>query len=238
MADQESENKKMTSKPAAKQSVKKADSKKTSTDTEQVVQDRQKETLAAIKTIVSEMRTENQNRDKQIMSLVQEVSKSFESVSTASHKLEDRNMTVVRALSESIIRDHEETRKELEEHKSIQDKQIEQLSKMHEHRSERNRWIAIPGVVIAIIGIVYMFYVVTVMDEAMTSMSSDIHNMQAAVVNMSNKMDIMSTDTSSMNTNMNNLNRNMVQMSKDLNVLTYNVAPTMNGMRNMMPWVN
>lgn len=223
------------------------------------------DTLVTIQAIVEEMRQENINRDKQTASLVkeirqgfgnysdffskqesereQEMTKLYQSLQSAFSKVEengnnreDRSLLILKALSDSIMKDHEQTLKEVQEQEKLQDKKFQHLTKVEEHRAGRNRWIAIPGMVIGITAIIYMFYVVSVMEKAMTSMSEDMHEMQFAVVNMSEKMDGMSVDTHSMNASMEKLNHNMGQMSKDMNVMTYYVSPTMKGMRTMMPW--
>ncbi len=223
------------------------------------------EALQLITQLVAAQQQENQNRDRQMADLVTEVTKGFErfSVQAASSESErdqemarlyqnldgafnkasetdreqdERTMTVVKALSESIMRDHEQTLKEFQEQKKLQDKKIEHLTKLQEQRHGRNRWIAIPAVIIAIIAVIYMVHVVRVMETAMSSMSGDMQTMNASVQNMSNKMNVISLDTSSMNTNMQQLNRSMQQMSRDLNVMTHNVVPTMRGMGDLMPW--
>ena len=223
------------------------------------------ETLTTIKSIVDEMRQENISRDKHLTSMVQEIRQGFTTYSDHSveqnsereqemtklyqslqnafsnvenndNEREDRSLLILQALSESIMKDHEQALKELEEQEKLQDKKLQHLSRVEKQRSGRNRWIAIPGVIIAVTAIIYMFYVVTVMETAMTSMSEDMHNIQFAVVNMSDKMDGMSQDTGSMNTNMQQLNGNIGQMSTDLNIMTHNVSPAMKGMRDIMPW--
>lgn len=223
------------------------------------------ETLSAIKALVNEMRQEHDSRDRQITSLVQEIRQGFTDFSEHSRKTEserteemdnlyktldgafnkvegttqdqqEHSLHILKALSESIMTDHEQTLKEVQEQKKLQDKKIEHLTKLQDQKSGRNRLIAIPGIIIAIIAIIYMFYVVSIMEGAMTSMSGDMSKIQMAVDNMSNKMDVMSVDTSSMNTNMTHLNSNMAQMSRDLNMMNYNVSPTMRGLHDMMPW--
>ena len=82
--------------------------------------------------------------------------------------------------------------------------------------------IAIPGVVTAIFAVIYMFYTVHVMETAMTSMSDDMKAMRGS-------MEIVSTST-------NGMSNNMAYMRRDMGVMTHNVAPAMNGMRQMMPW--
>lgn len=259
-----------------------------------------KETLATIQSIVEEMRKEHDNRDQQMHSLVKEIRKGFSShsdiykaqdserdkemaklyetlqgafhnVKKTNSKNEDRSLIILKSLTDSIMKDHEQTLKEVHEQEKLQDKKFQQLTKVEERRDGRNRWIAIPGMIIAVIAIIYMFYVVSIMEGAMTSMSKDMGEMQIAVGNMSHKMDgmsgdthsmngsmqqlnssveKMSQDTNSMNSNMQklsedteamtssltHLNNNVGVMSQDLNIMTNNVAPTMKGMRDMMPW--
>lgn len=220
------------------------------------------ETLTAFKTIIEQMRQDNHNRDKQTALMVkevregfasifsqqeskreQEMSKLYQSLHSAfssieehGNEREDRSLSILKALSDSIMKDHEQTLKEVQEQEKLQDKKLHNLTIVQEQRSGRNRWLAIPGMFLGITAIIYMFYVVSIMEEAMTSMSRDMHEMQFAVANMSNKMDGMSDDTHSMNTSMKQLNGNMGQMSRDMNVMTHYVSPTMKGIRTMMPW--
>ncbi len=226
-----------------------------------------KEPKLSVQTLVKEIRAESDKRYQQVTSLVDEIRKgfinfsdhssskdsareeemtklyqslqgAFTQVKASNEEKEDRSMLILNALSDSILKDHENTLKEVNEQKKLHDEKMQQLDKVYKRHSGRNRLLAIPGVIIGVIAIIYMFYVVTIMENAMTSMSSDIHTMQSAVVNMSNNMNVMANDTESMNKNMILLNRNIAFMSRDLNILTYNVSPTMKGMRDMMPWIN
>lgn len=223
------------------------------------------DTLMAIKVIIEEIRQDNINRDKQTATLVEEIRQGFSAhsehismqesdresemtklyqslhnaftkVEETSNEREDRSLSILKALSDSIMKDHEQTLKEVQEQEKLQDKKFRHLTKVEEHRAGRNRWIAIPGMVIGITAIIYMFYVVWIMENAMTSMSNDMHQMQFSVANMSDNMDGMSEDTHSMNTNLKLLNQNTSQMSQDMNIMTHNVSPTMKGIRTMMPW--
>jgi hypothetical protein len=225
----------------------------------------QQQTISTIETIIDEMRHENKNRDNQISSLVKEfrqglndlskqgrhkdsehekeIARLYESlqsvfthVNDSSKQQEDRNLSILKALSESMLKDHELTLKEVHEQDKVQDKKILELDKINQSRTGRNRLIAVPAVIIAIIAIIYMFYVVSIMEKAMTSMSTNIEKIQFAVIGMSENMKTMNDDTSTMSNNMSQLNQNIGLMSQDLNALTYNVAPTMKGMRDMMPW--
>ena len=259
-----------------------------------------KEALATIQSIVNEMREENKNRDIQITSLVKEIRQgfsahsdlssdqkserdeemarlyqslqsTFNSVKSNSNEQEDRSLLILKSLTNSIMQDHEQTLKEVHEQEILQDKKFAHLTKVEEHRAGRNKWIAIPGMIMGIIAIVYMFNVVNVMETAMTSMSQDMAKMQIAVGAMTQEVSGMSKDTHSMNSSMvqlnsnvgkmskdtHSMNSNMTQLSKDttsmngsmtqltnnvgimsqdLNIMTRNVAPTMKGMRDMMPW--
>lgn len=259
MVDKNTDVKKTTTKKVAakatttkKQSIKKSAPKKsatikTATQSNASSTQNNMETLTTIKSIVDEMRQgftaysdrsseQNSEREQEMTKLYQSLHNTFSKVEKNDNEREDRSLLILQALSESIMKDHEQALKELEEQEKLQDKKLQHLSRVEKQRSGRNRWIAIPGVIIAVTAIIYMFYVVTVMETAMTSMSEDMHNIQFAVVNMSDKMDGMSQDTGSMNTNMQQLNRNIGQMSTDLNIMTHNVAPAMKGMRDMMPW--
>lgn len=218
-----------------------------------------------MQSLVEEMNGQRQSRDKQISSLIEEVRDGFSTLSSKSNKQGeehqkemtglyqslqstfgkikddsdenvDLNLNLFKSMSDSMMNDHEQTLKEINEQAKLQDKKIEHMSNMLEQRTGRNRMIAIPGVIIAIIGIFYMFYVVTIMEGAMSNMSANMHLMQKDVGSMSGNMGTMTGGISSIDDNMEQLNGSMGHVSQDLNVLTRNVAPAMKGMRNVMPW--
>jgi len=234
---------------------------------------------AGIQSVIEEMNSQRKARDKQISSLIEEVREGFSVLSNSSSRQDEAhqkemtglyqslqdtfgrikedsvdseglNLNIFKSLSDSIKNDHEQTLKEINEQGKLQDKKIEHMAKMLEQRTIRNRWIAIPGVILAAVGVVYMFYVVSIMESAMSNMSANMHFMQKDVGSMSENMHLMRKDVGTMSANMgdmaqsidsidNNmkeLNGNVGQIAKDLNVLTNNVAPAMKGMRNMMPW--
>lgn len=221
--------------------------------------------VPTIQAIVGEMNKDRETRDKQLSALIQEVRDGFSTLSEKTNeqarehdkemttlyqslhnafgkikdgnsKSEERNLSIYKSLSDSIMMDHEQTLKEVHEQEKLQDKKLKNMDKVQQQRTSRNRLIAVPGVIIAIIGIFYMFYVVSIMEIAMTSMSQDMHKVQLSVGNMSDKIDTISQDTTAMNSNIRQLNINTNQMSRDLNVMTNNVAPAMKGMRDVMPW--
>jgi hypothetical protein len=219
----------------------------------------------SIQSMIEEMSSQRQTRDKQISSLIEEVRDGFSTLSSRASKQdeahqnemtglyqslqttfgqikddsvesEEHNKDIFKSLSDSMMHDHELTLKEINAQGKLQDKKIEYMTKMLEQRTRRNRLIAVPGIIIAIVSIVYMFYVVTVMETAMTDMSANMQLMQVDVSSMSGNMGNMSNDTAAINTNMEQLNGNMGHVSQDLNILTHNVAPAMKGMRDVMPW--
>lgn len=219
----------------------------------------------SIHSIIEEMGSQRETRDKQIASLIGEVRDGFSALSSSAIKQgedhqkemtglykslhstfgqikdnstenEEFNQDIFKSLSDSMMHDHELTLKEINEQGKLQDKKIEYMTKMLEQRTRRNRLIAIPGILIAIVSVIYMFYVVTVMETAMTDMSANMRLMQTDVGSISGNMGNMSQDTASINANMGQLNGNMGQVSQDLNILTHNVAPAMKGMRDVMPW--
>lgn len=218
-----------------------------------------------IQSIVEEMNEQRKSRDKQISSLIKEVREGFNILSSNTSKQseahqkemtglyqslqttfgkikddsvdnEELNLNIFKSLSDSMMKDHEQTLKEISGQAELQDKKIEHMAKMLEQRTVRNRWIAIPGVIIGIVGVIYMFYVVTIMESAMSNMSANMHLMQKDVGSMSGNMGNMTDGITSINSNMQQLNGNVGYMAKDLNILTHNVAPAMKGMRDVMPW--
>ncbi|MBT7206649.1 MAG: hypothetical protein HN868_04775, partial [Gammaproteobacteria bacterium] len=161
------------------------------------------EALATIQSIVKEMQAEQKSRDMQITSLVKEMQKgftthsnlsseqnsarneemnklyqsldsTFSSLKVKSNEQEERSQSIIKSLTSTIMKDHEQTLKEVHEQEKLQDKKFKHLTKVEEHRAGRNKWIAIPGMIMAVIAIIYMFHVVNVMETAMTSMSSDM----------------------------------------------------------------
>ena len=221
--------------------------------------------MPTLQSVVAEMSRDRDSRDQQISSLIKEVREGFSVLSSKtseqgsahekemtglyqtlqnvfgkikdnSEEREERNLAIFRSLSDVIMKDHEQTLKEVHEQEVLQDKKIKLLDQVQEQRSGRNRLIAIPGVIIAITGIVYMFYVVSIMETAMTNMSHDMHAIQLSVGGMTDNIGTISQDTTSMSANMQQLNGNTLQMSRDLNVMTNSVGPAMKGMRDVMPW--
>lgn len=221
--------------------------------------------MPAIESIVEQMNKDRDNRDKQISSLIKEVREGFGILSEKTSKQsdehekemtglyqslqnvfgkikesseasEDRNLAIFKSLSDSIMMDHENSLKEVHEQEKLADKKIQQMDRIQAQRARRNRFIAVPGVIIAITGIIYMFYVVSIMESAMTSMSLDMHQIQQSVGGMTDNIGTISRDTSSMSSNLQALNGNTMQMSRDLNVMTNNVGPAMKGIRDVMPW--
>lgn len=181
---------------------------------------------------------------KEMTGLYQSLQNTFGKIKNSSNENEQLNLSVFRSLSDSMMSDHEQTLLEIKEQGKLQDKKIEHMAGMMKQRTGRNRLIAIPSAILALVGVVYMFYVVSVMETAMTNMSANMHLMQkdvskmsGSVGNMSGNIATISQDTNSMSGNMQKLSGNVGDMNEDLNVLTHNVSPAMNGLRNMMPWV-
>lgn len=125
-------------------------------------------------------------------------------------------------LSETIIRSSEEMRKEYEEMEKLQDKRREAESQQYSHSITRTKIIAFPAMVLAFAGLIHMFYTVNVMEKAMTRMSQDMSSMRQ--------------DMSTLSMNVSTMSGNISGMRHDMNIMTRNVAPAMNGMRQMMPW--
>jgi hypothetical protein len=219
----------------------------------------------SIQSVIGEMNSQRKSRDKQISALIEEVRDGFSTVSNNSNKLgeehqkemtslyqslqgafgqvndhniekEELNLDVFKSLSDSMMNNHKQSLKEITQQGELQDKKIEHMNAMLKQRTGSNRLIAVPGAIIAVVGVFYMFYVVSVMETAMSDMSANMHLIQKDVGNMSGSMGNMRNDTASINTNMHQLNGNMGQVSKDLNVMTHNVAPAMASMNKILPW--
>ena len=223
------------------------------------------DTAIALNSFASEMNKDRESHDKQMTSLINEFRAGFDTFNRQNSKLEETraseitglyqslqkaiseihhsneqreklNLNTFQSLNDSIMKDHEQTMMEVHEQEKLQDKKLKYIDKVQNQRISRNRLIAVPAVILAIVGIVYMFKVVYIMEAAMTSMSRDMSKIQVSVDTMSSKIETISSNTTSMNTNMEALDGNTQQISKDLNVMTHNVAPAMQGMRDMMPW--
>ena len=162
----------------------------------------------AIKTLLQDLQQERANRDKQLSTLMQEISQgfmnihedvdsrdvrrnqeitqlisglenAFAKVESASKQREGRSEELIARLSESIILDHQHLHEEAEDKERLHDKKLQQLDKIQREQVRRTRLIAIPGVITAIFAVVYMFYTVHVMERAMTSISHDMQAMQS-----------------------------------------------------------
>ena len=206
----------------------------------------------AMKTLLQDLKLDRVSRDKQLGSLMQEISqgfvnihetvdsrdvrrnqeitqlinsleKAFTNIESASQMRNHRNDEIMAKLSESMILEHQNLQEEVQGKERLHDKKLAQLDRIHREQVRRTRLIAIPGVITAIVAVVYMFYTVHVMEKAMTSISQDMRAMKGS-------MDTVSVNTSGMS-------NNMAYMRRDMGVMTHNVAPAMNGMRQMMPWV-
>jgi len=195
-----------------------------------------------IKSIVEEMNSQRESRDKQISSLIEEVRDGFTTLSTSSSKQGDEhqkemtglyqslqkafgqvknnstenetlNLNLFKSLSESMAIDHEQTLKEIKEQGILQDKKIAHVTSLMEQRTGRNRLIAIPGTILAIVGVIYMFYVVSVMESAMTNMSTNMHLMQLDVGSMSGNIGDMSRNISAISQDTNSMSGNMQKLN-------------------------
>lgn len=183
--------------------------------------DRQLESLAqgvreGLNLMSDQVETRDSRRDKEMLQLFDGLNAAFTRVNADSGERDDRSTQILNQLTESIQHEHETTLKEVHEQDALTEKKMGHLSQVHEQRSKRNKWIAIPGTVMGVVAVIYMFYVVSVMETAMTSMSKDMQKMTASVSTM---------------------NRNVGQMTRDMNVMTRASAPVMNGMRDVMPWM-
>jgi len=184
------------------------------------------EALDSIKSVLDEMKTERQSRDKQLSQLFDGLNTAFERVDSINNTRDSQSSASIRKLTDSIMRDHEATMKEVHEQEALADKKLGYLHQIQQQQSKRNKWIAIPGSIMAVVAVIYMFYVVTIMEKAMSSMSNDMQHITVSVNNMSGRMDTISQDTRALNVHTGQMNR----------VMNNNVAPAMNGMNRVMPW--
>ena len=155
--------------------------------------------------------------------------KAFNNIHTGTQSRDKNSSNSIDQVSQTIIRSSEEMRKEYEEMERLHLQQLEAEKERHEYSFNVLKVIAVPAMILAVLGIGYMFYTVTVMERAMTAMSADMNAMRGS-------MGEMTSSVGSMNNNVENMSQNMQGMRRDMGVLTHNVAPAMDGMRQMMPW--
>ena len=179
-------------------------------------------TLSSIQSMLEEMKNERASRDKQLSALFDGLDTAFNKLNTASSERENISTQTINKLTDSIMLEHETALKKLQEQEVLADKKLGYLTELQQQQSDRNKWIAIPGIILGVFAVIYMFYLVSVMETAMTSMSKDMRYITTSV-------ETISHDARA-------LNVNMGQMTRDMNIMTHNVAPAMNGMRNAMPW--
>lgn len=159
---------------------------------------------------------------QKLSSLMIGLEKTFHTIHTGTQSRDRSNSSSLEQLSQTIVRSSEELRKEYEELERLQEQKLAAEKERHQHSFNVLKVIAVPAMVLAVLGIGYMFYTVTVMERAMTAMSKDMNAMRSSM--------------SEMTTSVGGMNQNVQGMRRDMGVLTHYVAPTMDGMRQMMPW--
>jgi Fe2+ transport system protein B len=162
-------------------------------------------------------------------SLMIGLEKAFNSIHNGTQSRDKNSASSLDQVSQTIIRSSEELRKEYEEMERLQEQKLAAEKERHQHSFNILKIIAVPAVILAVLAIGYMFYTVTVMERAMTAMSSDMKAMRGS-------MGEMTTSVGGMNSNVQTMSQDMRGMRNDMGVLTRNVAPAMDGMRQMMPW--
>ncbi len=166
---------------------------------------------------------------QKLSSLMIGLEKAFHNIHNGTQSRDKNSANSIEQVSQTIIRSSEELRKEYEEMERLQEQRLAAEKERHEHSFNILKVIAVPAMILAVLGIGYMFYTVTVMERAMTAMSADMNAMRVS-------MGEMTGSVGSMNNNVEYMSQNMHGMRRDLSVMTHNVAPAMDGMRQMMPW--
>jgi small-conductance mechanosensitive channel len=169
-------------------------------------------------------------------SLMIGLEKAFNSIHTGTQSRDKSSSSSLDQVSQTIIRSSEELRKEYEEIERLQEQKLAAETERHQHSFNILKVIAVPAVILAIVGIGYMFYTVTVMERAMTAMSADMNAMRGSMGEMTTSVGGMTTSVGDMNNNVQTMSQDMRGMRHDLGIMTHNVAPAMDGMRQMMPW--
>jgi len=212
-----------------KQAEKKVSTTKKKTTTK-TASSTQKDTSAAAITALQEgfiaLQKQNEARmnaqELKLAELYKGLENAFSKIHEDTGTRDNQSRSSFDDLSSSIIRSSEAMRKEYEEMERLQDKRLEAESQQYSHSITKTKIIAFPAIILAFIGLIHMFYTVNIMEQAMTQMSLDMNNMRK--------------DMSSLTVNVASMSHNMAGMRQDMNIMTHNVAPAMNGMRQMMPW--
>lgn len=168
--------------------------------------------------------------------LMSGLDKTFQNIHLGNQNRDDSNVSSLDKISQTIILSSEELRKEYEEMERLQEQKLVAEKEQHQHNFNILKVIAVPAIILAVFGIGYMFYTVTVMERAMTAMSGDMGAMRVSMAEMTTSVGEMNSSISNIDNNVKTMSGNMQGMRQDLNVLTRNVAPAMDGMRQMMPW--
>ena len=158
--------------------------------------------------------------DEQIRLMIEQISQSISAIAEQSDKREERSLEMLKVLTDSLQKNQTGTAQ-------------------HNNSNEiarRNRLIGLSAAAIGVVAILAILYVVNMLGTAMTDISGDIHKIQLSVGDISTRMDSMTLDINSMSGNMHQLNRNITTMSKDLSILSYTLAPSLQGMRGGGPW--
>ncbi len=187
------------------------------------------ENSKAIKPEKDQLQNESENHVQQLRSIVDELSLSLQQYAEQGNDREERNLQVIKALTDTIKADHEKMQPVSQQTDKQQNENIKQIIK-------RNRLIIIPTAIISVVALMSTIYVANILATTMSTISTDIHKIQQSLNDISTRVDSMSLDTSSMSGNIQQLSHNMNSMSKDISVLSHNIAPNMRSMRNGMPW--
>ena len=161
-------------------------------------------------------------QENKLAELYQGLENAFSKIHQDTGTRENQSGASLEQLSSTIIRSSEEMRKEYEEMEKLQDKRRETENLQYSHSITKTKIIAFPAIILAFAGFIHMFYTVNVMEKAMTQMSHDMSSMRQ--------------DMSTLSISVSTMSRDITGMRQDMNILTHNVAPAMNGMRQMMPW--
>ena len=173
-----------------------------------------------VKTPVASNSSKQDTHDEQIRLMIDQISQSISAIAEQSDKREERSLEMLKALTDSLQKNQTAT---------VQNSNSNEIAR-------RNRLIGISAAAIGTVAILTILYVVNMLGTAMTDISTDIHKIQLSVGDISTRMDSMTLDINSMSGNMQQLNRNATTISKDLSILSYTLAPSLQGMRGRQPW--
>ncbi len=185
---------------------------------------------------LDQISSSHQDQGQKLASLMIGLEKVFHKLHSDNRLRDQDHSSSLDLMSETIVRSSEEMRREYEEMERLQEVKLQREQEQNSQRLTLVKFIAIPAIVLALLGLIHMFYTVTVMEKAMTRMSEDMALIAGDMQQMRGSMTEMTENVTGLRTDMATMTHQMQIMSRDVGVMAHQVAPAMNGMRQVMPW--